>query len=68
MTHVQSPAYIETPQILLPVEHIPPKHQVIHSEQTENFIYPSLKIKQPIRTKLLAPNNSITELSYTKFG
>ena len=68
MTHVQSSAYIETPQILLPVEHIPQKHQVIHSEPTENFMYPSLKIKQPIRTKLLAPNNSITELSYTKFG
>ena len=42
--------------------------RLIHSEQTENLIYPSLKIKRPSHTKLLAPNNSITDLSYTRFG
>ena len=42
--------------------------RVIHSEQIENLIYPSVKIKRHIHTKLLAPNNGITDLSYTRFG
>ena len=68
MTHAQSPAYIETPQILLPVTYPTKNIRVIHSEQTENLIYPSVKIKRHIHNKSLAPNNGITDLSYTRFG
>ena len=61
----RSPAYIETPQIRRPpVVNI--SHQNIrgvHSKHTQNFIYPSLKCKWPIHTKLLAPNDLIS-LSY----
>ena len=42
--------------------------RVIHSEQTENLIYPSVKNKRYIHTNLFAPNNGITDLSYTRFG
>ena len=61
----RSPAYIETPQIRLPPA-VNISHQNIrgvHSEHTQNFIYPSLKCKWPIHTKLLAPNDLIS-LSY----
>ena len=61
----RSPAYIETPQIRLPPA-VNLSHQNIrgvHSEHTQNFIYPSLKCKWPIHTKLLAPNDLIS-LSY----
>ena len=61
----RSPAYIETPQIRLPPA-VNISHQNItgvHSEHTQNFIYPSLKCKWPIDTKLLAPNDLIS-LSY----
>ena len=61
----RSPAYIETPQIRLPLA-MNISHQNIrgvHSEHTQNFIYPSLKCKWPIHTKLLAPNDLIS-LSY----
>ena len=61
----RSPAYIETPQIRLPPA-VNISHQNIrgvHSEDTQNFIYPSLKCKWPIHTKLLAPNDLIS-LSY----
>ena len=56
---------IETPQIRLPPA-VNKSHQNIrgvHSEHTQNFIYPSLKCKWPIHTKLLAPNDLIS-LSY----
>ena len=61
----RSPAYIETPQIRLPpVVNLSHKNiRRVHSEHTQNFIYPSLKCKQPIHTKLLAPNDLIS-LSY----
>ena len=61
----RSPAYIKTPQIRLPPA-VNISHQNIrgvHSEHTQNFIYPSLKCKWPIHTKLLAPNDLIS-LSY----
>ena len=61
----RSPAYIETPQIRLPPA-VNISHQNIrrvHSEHTQNFIYPSLKCKWQIHTKLLAPNDLIS-LSY----
>ena len=61
----RSPAYIETPQIRLPPA-VNISHQNIrgvHSEHTQNFIYPSLKCKWPIHTKLLAPND-LMSLSY----
>ena len=61
----RSPAYIETPQIRLPPA-VNISHQNIrgvHSEHTQNFIYPILKCKWPIHTKLLAPNDLIS-LSY----
>ena len=61
----RSPAYIETPQIRLPPA-VNISHQNIrgvHSEHTQNFIYPSLKCNWPIHTKLLAPNDLIS-LSY----
>ena len=61
----RSPAYIETPQIRLPPA-VNISHQNIrgvHSEHTQNFIYPSLECKWPIHTKLLAPNDLIS-LSY----
>ena len=61
----RSPAYIETPQIRLPPA-VNISHQNIrrvHSEHTQNFIYPSLKCKWQIHTKLLAPND-LTSLSY----
>ena len=61
----RSPAYIETPQIRLPPA-VNISHQNIrgvHYEHTQNFIYPSLKCKWPIHTKLLAPNDLIS-LSY----
>ena len=61
----RSPAYIETPKIRLPPA-VNISHQNIrrvHSEHTQNFIYPSLKCKWPIHTKLLAPNDLIL-LSY----
>ena len=61
----RSPAYIETPQIRLPPA-VNISHQnirAVHSEHTQNFIYPSLKCKWPIHTKLLAPNDLIS-LSY----
>ena len=61
----RSPDYIETPQIRLPPA-VNISHQNIrgvHSEHTQNFIYPSLKCKWPIQTKLLAPNDLIS-LSY----
>ena len=61
----RSPDYIETPQIRLPPA-VNISHQNIrgvHSEHTQNFIYPSLKCKWPIHTKLLAPNDLIP-LSY----
>ena len=61
----RSPAYIETPQIRLPPA-VNISHQNIrgvHSEHTQNFIYPTLKCKWPIHTKLLAPNDLIS-LSY----
>ena len=61
----RSPAYIETPQIRLPPA-VNISHQNIrgvHSEHTQNFIYPSLKCKWPIHTKLFAPNDLIS-LSY----
>ena len=61
----RSPAYIETPQIRLPSA-VNISHQNIRgvlSEHTQNFIYPSLKCKWPIHTKLLAPNDLIS-LSY----
>ena len=61
----RSPAYIETPQIRLPPA-VNISHQNIrrvHSEHTQNFIYPSLKCKWQIHTKLLAPNDLIL-LSY----
>ena len=61
----RSPAYIETPQIRLPPA-VNISHQNIrrvHSEPTQNFIYPSLKCKWQIHTKLLAPNDLIS-LSY----
>ena len=61
----RSPAYIETPQIRLPPA-VNISHQNIrgvHSEHTQNFIYPSLKWNWPIHTKLLAPNDLIS-LSY----
>ena len=67
MTHAQSPANIDTPNLTscnLSHQNI----RVIHSEQTENLIYPSVKIKRYIHTKLSAPNNSINDLSYTRFG
>ena len=53
------------PQIRLPPA-VNISHQNIrgvHSEHTQNFIYPSLKCKWPIHTKLLAPNDLIS-LSY----
>ena len=59
----RSPAY--TPQIRLPPA-VNISHQNIrrvHSEHTQNFIYPSLKCKWQIHTKLLAPNDLIS-LSY----
>ena len=61
----RSPAHIETPQIRLPPA-VNISHQNIrgvHSEHTQNFIYPSLKCKWPIHTKFLAPNCLIS-LSY----
>ena len=61
----RSPAYIETPQIRLPPA-VNISHQNIrrvHSEHIQNFIYPSLKCKWQIHTKLLAPNDLIS-LSY----
>ena len=61
----RSPAYIETPQIRLPPA-VNISHQNIrrvHSEHTQNFIYPGLKCKWQIHTKLLAPNDLIS-LSY----
>ena len=61
----RSPAYIETPQIRLPPA-VNISHQnirVVHSEHTQNFIYPSLKCEWPIHTKLLAPSDLIS-LSY----
>ena len=60
----KSPAYIETPQILLPPA-VNISHQnirLVHSEHTQNFIYPSFKYKHPIHTKLLAPHDML--LSY----
>ena len=42
--------------------------RMIHYEQTENLIYPSVKIKRHIHNKLLAPYNGITDLSHTRFG
>ena len=61
----RSPAYIETPQIRLPpaVNISCQNIRGVHSEHTQNFIYPSLKCKWPIHTKLLAPNDLIS-LSY----
>ena len=57
MMHAQSPAYIETPQILLPVT---------DRTKTSGWFIP---YKQKILyTLLLAPNNSTTDLSYTRFG
>ena len=61
----RSPAYIETPQIRLPPV-VNMSHQNIrwvHSEHTQNFIYPRLKRKWTIHTKLLAPNDLLS-LSY----
>ena len=61
----RSPAYIETPQIRLPpaVNISYQNIRGVHSEHTQNFIYPSLKCKWPIHAKLLAPNDLIS-LSY----
>ena len=64
----RSPAYIETPKIRLPPA-VNISHQNIrrvHSEHTQNFIYPSLKCKWPIHTKLLAPNDLILLLYRTQ--
>ena len=61
MTHAQSPTYIETPQILLPVTYptkivgwfIPNKQKILYTLCKK--LTP--KIKRHIHTKLLAPNN-----------
>ena len=58
-------ALLISPQIRLPPA-VNISHQNIrgvHSEHTQNFIYPTLKCKWPIHTKLLAPNDLIS-LSY----
>ena len=35
---------------------------MIHSEQTENITFPSVEFEWPIHTKLVAPNDNISEL------